>query len=177
MVPRCSWKKVFSTSVVDIHRAGIDISCKFLKTHFHTLYTYLVIEPLCLTRTSLCENNLYPWCWCWSNCSSLCVTNTWSLLSLYICQHPQPTQQGADGKTLWLRIIKSDQRWETRRKLILSIIQHFTLHCVGNKASHYLGSNTHNKYTMLGASTTYVDACVLTKFLPRFCSGSVLKVP
>ena len=30
------------SSVAGIHRAGIDTSSKFLKTHFHTLYTYLV---------------------------------------------------------------------------------------------------------------------------------------
>ena len=30
------------SSVADIHSAGIGISCKFLKTHFYTIYTYLV---------------------------------------------------------------------------------------------------------------------------------------
>ena len=27
--------------VASIHKVGINISCKFLKTHFHTVFTYL----------------------------------------------------------------------------------------------------------------------------------------
>ena len=40
---------------------------------------------------------------------------------------------------IYLMLEAGEQPW----KLILSIIQHFALHCAGNKASHYL-PNTHN---------------------------------
>ena len=34
----------YVTSAAGIHSRGMDISCKFLKTHFYTIYTYLAAK-------------------------------------------------------------------------------------------------------------------------------------